>query len=149
MNKKQRQAAILDILSENEAETQQQLSALLAERGIFVAQATLSRDMHELKIQKLPTDNDVNCYYLGREREKIKYNMIFAQSVISMDYAQNIVVVKCHAGLADAACKVIDEHNFSLVVGTVAGDDTVFVLTKSENNAIRLITQLKQLTVYG
>lgn len=147
MNKKERQAAIIEILSENEAATQRELMALLEKRGYSVAQATLSRDMRDLRIQKSPSGGETGCYYLGNPGGDIGYDTIFARSAVSMDHAQNIVVVKCHAGMADAACKVIDEHSFPAVVGTIAGDDTVFVLTRSENDAVRLISQLKQLTV--
>lgn len=149
LNKKERQSAIIEILSENEAATQRELVELLAKRGYSVSQATLSRDMRDLKIQKSLSENEINCYYLGNAGEELGYDTIFARSAVSIDHAQNIVVVKCHAGMADAACKVIDERNFSAVVGTIAGDDTVFVLVRTENDAVRLITQLKQLTVYN
>lgn len=146
MKKKERQAVILRLISENEIETQNELKELLEREGISVAQATLSRDIRELSIKKSVSDDDVNCYLSGIEGKNIEYISIFAQSVISMDYAQNIVVLKCHAGLADAACKVVDEQNFGSVVGTIAGDDTVFIVTRSENHAVQLILQLKRLT---
>ena len=75
----------------------------------------------------------------------MRYNSIFAQSVISIDYAQNIVVLKCHPGLANAACKVVDDQKLGSVVGTIAGDDTVFILTKTENHAIALISALEKM----
>ena len=75
------------------------------------------------------------------------YNSIFAQSVISVDYAGNTVVIRCHAGMAPAACKIVDEKGFGLVVGTIAGDDTIFALTRSEKHALRLMEQLK--TMYS
>ena len=146
MRKKERQAAIMRIISENEIETQNELKALLEREGITVAQATLSRDMRELCIKKSVTDGDVNCYFSGMSAGEIEYSSIFAQSVVSMDYAQNMVVLKCHAGLANAACKVVDEQEFGAVVGTIAGDDTVFIVTRSENHAVQLISQLARLT---
>lgn len=146
MKKKERQAVILRLISENEIETQNELKELLEREGIGVAQATLSRDIRELSIKKSVSDDYVNCYSSGIGGEIVEYSSIFAQSVISMDYAQNIVVLKCHAGLADAACKVVDEQNFGSVVGTIAGDDTVFIVTRSENHAMQLIMQLTRLT---
>lgn len=146
MKKRERQAVILRLVSENEIETQSELKELLEREGISVAQATLSRDIRELSIKKSVSDDYVNCYNSGIGGENVEYSSIFAQSVISMDYAQNIVVLKCHAGLADAACKVVDERNFGSVVGTIAGDDTVFIVTRSENHAMQLIMQLTRLT---
>lgn len=145
MNTKQRREAILKIISENEIETQSELIGKLAEIGISAGQATVSRDIRELKISKRVSENDVNCYFFDDSDADMQYNSIFAQSVISMEYAQNIVVLKCHSGLANAACKVVDDCAFSSVVGTIAGDDTVFILTKTENHAISLIASLKKL----
>lgn len=133
------------LISENEIETQNELKALLEREGIAVAQATLSRDIRELKIKKSVSDDEVNRYFSGISPVGVEYSSIFAQSVISMDYAQNMVVLKCHAGLANAACKVVDEQDFGAVVGTIAGDDTVFIVTRSENHAVQLIAQLAQL----
>lgn len=146
MIKKTRQTAILRVISENEVETQNELRQLLKEQGISVGQSTLSRDMRELGIVKRTNENEVNCYYSGMSGADAEYNSIFAQSVISMDHAQNMVVLKCRAGLANAACAVVDEQGFPTVMGSIAGDDTVFILTKSENHAVQLIADLTRLT---
>jgi transcriptional regulator of arginine metabolism len=146
MDKKKRQAALLKIIAEREVETQEELSARLKKAGFEAAQATISRDMKELRITKGLSENGVNCYYVGSASLDVRYNSIFAQSVISMDYAMNTVVIRCHAGMAPAACKVVDEQKFGFVVGTIAGDDTIFILTRSENHAIQLIEQLKGLS---
>lgn len=145
MDKKTRQAAILKVISENEVETQNELQRLLSLKGIKVGQATLSRDIRELSLVKQPNADDVLCYYSGLKSADIEYNSIFAQSVISMDHAQNIVVLKCRAGLANAAGAVIDSADFPTVMGSIAGDDTVFILTKTENHAVQLIFDLKRL----
>lgn len=149
MNKKQRQQMILRIISENEVATQSQLESLLFERGVNVGQSTLSRDIRELNLKKTRSDSNYSmCYTSGGEYtawREITYNFIFAQSVISMDIAQNIVVLKCHPGMADAACKLVDEQNFDVVVGSIAGDDTVFILTKNEIHAESLFERLKRL----
>ncbi len=146
MKKKARQHMIMEIISQNEVETQNQLLELLRERGVETAQATLSRDIAELKIEKVMSDETgVARYFSGVTTEELTYSDIFAQSVISVDYASNIVVMKCHPGLADAACKVVDERKISSVMGTIAGDDTVFILTRTENHAKALSIQLSRM----
>lgn len=145
MEKKQRHAALLSIIAENEVETQQQLQMYLKKAGFRVTQATISRDMQELKINKGMSENGVNCYYSPAMGKSPAYNNLFAQSVLSMDYAMNTVVIRCKAGLANAACAVLDEQQSGLVVGTIAGDDTIFALTRSENHAVQLIEQLKKM----
>lgn len=147
MDKKNRHAAILRLISENEVETQNALQQLLSSEGINVGQATLSRDIRELSLVKRPNEDDVLCYYSGLESANVEYSGIFAQSVISMDHAQNIVVLKCRAGLANAAGAVIDNVGFPTVMGSIAGDDTVFILTKSENHAVQLLSDLKRLMI--
>ena len=147
MDIKKRREAIIKLISENEIETQSELIERLAKLGISVGQATVSRDIRELRISKHISENDVNCYFFEDSDRDMPYSSIFAQSVISMDYAQNIVVLKCHSGLANAACKVVDDRKLGSVVGTIAGDDTVFILTKTENHAIALISALEKMMV--
>lgn len=145
MDKKQRHAALLSIIVENEVETQQELQILLKQKGFRVTQATISRDMQELKISKGLSENGVNCYYSPAMGMSPAYNSLFAQAVVSLDYAMNTVVIKCRAGLANAACAVLDEQKFGFVIGTIAGDDTIFALTRSENHAVQLIEHLKKM----
>lgn len=145
MDKRERHKAILKVISENEIETQDELRQLLKRKGIKVGQSTLSRDIRELSIVKRLNENEVRCYYSGMSGAEVGYNSIFAQSVLSIDNAANIVVLKCRAGLANAACAVVDGQEFPTVVGSIAGDDTVFILTKSENHAAQLMTDLTRL----
>lgn len=145
MDKNQRQRLILKIISSQEVETQEQLGKLLQEAGCPTTQATVSRDMRELKIRKGMSENGVNCYYSPECENPPGYSSVFAQAVLSLDYAMNTVVIKCRAGLANAACVVLDEQNFGFVVGTIAGDDTIFVLTRTENHAVQLIELLRKM----
>lgn len=145
MNKRQRQALILSIITEGEVETQQELQILLKERGCRTTQATVSRDMREMHIAKRMSENGVSSYFSDAVGKTPEYNSIFAQAVISLDYAMNTVVIKCRAGLANAACAVLDEQQFGFVVGTIAGDDTIFVLTRTENSAVQLIELLRRM----
>lgn len=145
MDKKQRQRMILKIISSQEVATQEQLGELLAAEGCDTTQATLSRDMRELKIRKGLSENGVNCYYSPECSNPPEYSSVFAQAVVSLDYAMNTVVIKCRAGLANAACVVLDEQQLGFVVGTIAGDDTIFVLTRTENHAVQLMELLKKM----
>lgn len=145
MDKKQRQRMILKIISSQEVATQEQLGELLAAEGCDTTQATLSRDMRELKIRKGSSESGVNCYYSPECSNPPEYSSVFAQAVVSLDYAMNTVVIKCRAGLANAACVVLDEQQLGFVVGTIAGDDTIFVLTRTENHAVQLMELLKKM----
>lgn len=145
MNKRQRQALILSIITEGEVETQQELQILLKERGCRTTQATVSRDMREMHVTKRMSESGVSCYFCDAVGRTPEYNSIFAQAVLSLDYALNTVVIKCRAGLANAACAVLDEQQFGFVVGTIAGDDTIFVLTRTENSAVQLIELLRRM----
>ena len=145
MEKKQRQREILKIISSREVETQEQLGELLAQAGFPTTQATVSRDMRELRIQKGVSENGVNCYYSPEWENPPEYSSVFAHAVLSLDYAMNIVVIKCRTGLANAACVVLDEQQLGFVVGTIAGDDTIFVLTRTENHAVQLMELLRKM----
>lgn len=145
MDKKQRQRLILKIISSQEVETQEQLGMLLEQAGCNTTQATVSRDMRELKIYKGTSGSGINCYYSPECENPPEYSSVFAHAVLSLDYAMNTVVIKCRAGLANAACVVLDEQNFGFVVGTIAGDDTIFVLTRTENHAVQLMELLRKM----
>lgn len=143
--KKERQSLILSLIAENEIETQEELQQLLRERGYEVTQATISRDINELKIKKDNSDGGYSCYSVSSKHNPIQYNNIISQAVVEMDYAQNIVCIKCHSGLANAACAVLDSMALNFIVGTIAGDDTIFVLVRSEKHAVQLIEELKKM----
>lgn len=143
--KKKRQAEILRLITTHEIETQDMLLSLLKQRGYDVTQATVSRDINELNIEKAVSENGVNCYVKASRVHTVRFHNIISEAVVGIDYAMNIVSVKCHSGLANAACAGIDMMNLSYVVGTIAGDDTIFVLTKTETDARMLCSKLKEL----
>ena len=143
--KKKRQAEILRIISTNEVETQEMLLSLLRERGYDVTQATVSRDINELNIEKSVSANGVNCYAKAEKVHTVRFHNIISEAVVSIDFAMNIVSIKCHSGLANAACAGLDMMNLSYVVGTIAGDDTIFVLTRTESDARMLSRHLKEM----
>lgn len=146
--KKKRQAELLSIISENQVDTQDMLQEFLRQRGYEVTQATISRDINELNIEKTITDDGIYCYVKASKVQGahgVKFQTIFSQAVISIDYAMNIVSIKCHSGLANAACASLDLMNLGFIVGTIAGDDTIFVLVRTENDAKCLAEKLNEM----
>ena len=141
--KRQRHAEILALISEFEIENQEMLRRKLAERGYNVTQATLSRDINELSLEKALSENGVPCYMRTVNVSKRRFSNIFSQSVDHIDSAGNIVCVKCSPGLANAACAMLDAMNIDSVVGTISGDDTIFILVRTENDAKKLAARLK------
>ena len=130
--KNNRQAMILEIISQENIETQEQLLARLQERGIVSTQATMSRDIKQLHLIKEPAGQGVYKYAVSNNRTRLntadKLRTIFKESIVSVNYAQNIVVVKTIPGLAAGACEALDHMGVNGIVGTLAGENTVFVV---------------------
>lgn len=144
--KNKRQYKILDIIKMHDVETQEMLQNLLAEYGFNVTQATVSRDIKELRLVKKMTENGI-YKYAAPEENRFKKN-IFIDTVTGIDYAMNTVVVRCHTGMAQAACAALDSMDYNGIVGTLAGDDTIFVLMKTEAEARKVVKTFKEL-VWG
>lgn len=143
--KKRRQTEILSIIAEYEVENQEMLQLLLKERGYNVTQATISRDINELNLEKNISKTGVSCYMKAHRINTTHYENIFRQSVMRIDSAGNIVCVKCRSGLASGACATLDSMNIEYVVGTISGDDTFFILVRTENDARTLVSLLKKM----
>jgi len=144
--KKKRQAEILSIITEYEIENQEILREHLQKRGYNVTQATVSRDINELNLEKnISAETGASCYMKAHRSNSIHFENIFRQSVIKIDFAGNIVCVKCRSGLANAACATLDSMNIDYVIGTISGDDTFFILVKTENDARTLTGYLKKM----
>ena len=147
--KSQRQAKILEIISNKNVETQEQLLAALQKEGFRGTQATISRDIKELRIVKELTNLGTYRYTTsGSEISNTfssRMNTIFRECVVNFDYAQNIIVIRTLPGLASAAGSAIDAMNMSLVVGTLAGDDTVMVVMRDNNAAAAFCGEIKNL----
>lgn len=137
-----RQDAILRIIQTHDVTTQEMLCDLLRDAGFAVTQATVSRDIRQLKLQKKHTAAGVRCYARSAAAASAPNNLL-ADVVTRIDYAMNTVVVICHAGSAQAACAVLDRMQLQAVVGTIAGDDTIFLLTRSEQSAVQLVNLLE------
>lgn len=144
--KNKRHYKILDIVKMHDVETQEMLRDLLLEYGYKVTQATVSRDIKELRLVKKMTKNGVYKYAVPVGNQ-FKQN-IFTDTVLGIDYAMNTVVVKCHTGMAQAACAALDSMEYNGIVGTLAGDDTIFVLMRNEAEARKLVKTFKEL-VWG
>lgn len=134
--KNHRQEAILEIIGEQPVATQELLIQLLSDRGISTTQATLSRDIQQLSLVKQRDENGVYRYSLPASA--VAEKSFFEEAVLSVDYAMNTIVLKCRAGMAQGTCAAIDSVNHQGVVGTIAGDDTIFILVRSEADARKL-----------
>lgn len=146
--KKRRQAKILELISANEIETQEELQEILQSYGFEVTQATISRDIKELRLVKELSNKGRYVYSTGKKRnDNVAYRAggIFNESIISIDYALNTIVIKCFPGMANAACAAIDSMNPEEVLGTIAGDDTIFMLCRSEELAAAFTNQLRKI----
>lgn len=144
--KKRRQAKILEIISSNDVETQEELQEALTEYGYEVTQATISRDIKELRLVKDLSSKGRYVYSTGKKNsENVVHRAggIFSEAIISTDYALNTVVIKCFSGMANAACAAIDSMNLDEVLGTIAGDDTIFVLCRTEETAMLFTNKLR------
>ncbi|MBQ9956191.1 MAG: arginine repressor [Ruminococcus sp.] len=139
--KESRHRAILEIIEENPVATQELLIELLNKRGIKTTQATLSRDIQQLSLVKTRDENGIYRYILPLASETEKN--LFSEAVLSVDYALNTVVVKCKVGMAQGTCAAIDSVNHPGIVGTIAGDDTIFILVKTEEDARKLSKKFK------
>ena len=140
--RKKRLAAILQIIRENEIENQDMLIAELKKRGFEVTQATVSRDINELELEKSLSENGVSRYAKKNSSKSPNSGGVFPQAVTSVDYALNTVVLKCRPGWAGAACDAFDRMAFPQAIGTIAGDDTVFILARTEKDAKNLHEKL-------
>lgn len=140
--KKQRQKKILELIEKYEIDTQEMLKDYLEKENITVTQATLSRDINELSLIKTTTENGI-CKYTMPVKNHYDFPLIFSNSVIGIDHAMNTVVVKCHTGMAQAACATLDKMEYPKIVGTIAGDDTIFILMRTESDAADFSEELK------
>ena len=147
--KSQRQAKIIEIISNHNVETQEQLLNLLQDEGFRATQATISRDIKELRIVKELTGLGAYRYTVANSEVpstfSARLNTIFRECVTSFDYAQNIIVIRTLPGLASAAGSAVDAMNLSMVVGSLAGDDTVMIVMRDNNSAAAFCGEIKNL----
>ena len=139
----------MEIISLKDIETQEQLLEELRAAGFNSTQATISRDIKELRIIKELTSFGVYRYTSSTKETgnsfSAKLNTIFRECIISFDYAQNITVIRTLPGLANAAASAIDSMGMSVVLGTIAGDDTVFIVMRDGNAAAAFCGEIQNL----
>lgn len=145
-----RHSKILELISKYNIDTQEELAKKLSEDGYNVTQATVSRDIKNLKLIKVLDDSGVYKYAQSGTKETTasdkNLNSILVNSVINVDYAINTVVIKTHAGMAQAVGYVIDSMGLDEILGCVAGDDTILCITRSEKTARYLSEKITLLT---
>lgn len=136
-----RQMKILEIIEAEPITTQEELQKRLQEHHFEVTQATISRDIKTLRLAKALDKNGVYRYTVLKSEEKSdqmdRYLSILHDTIVEVDAAENMVAIKCHVGMANAACAALDEMRISQVVGTLSGDDTIFVLLRTSLDAKR------------
>lgn len=147
--KNERQERILQIIRENDVETQEELLTHLKGAGISSTQATISRDIKQLHLVKQPTGRGGYKYAVSAAKTHLnvaeKLRTIFRESITHVDYAQNIVVIRTMAGLANAACAAVDAMELPEIVGSLAGDDTTILILRSEAAAAELTEDLREM----
>ncbi len=146
--KAKRQAKILELIQKNDIETQEELSDYLEREGYHATQATVSRDIRELKLTKVAMRNGRQKYTVVAEDKKDmteKYNHVFQNGFVSMDMAQNILVVKTVPGMAMAVAAALDAMECHEIVGSIAGDDTVMCAVRTVEDTGVLMGRLKKI----
>lgn len=146
--KSQRQQKILELIAERDIETQEQLLMALQENGFRSTQATISRDIKELRIVKELSNTGAYRYTVSQNESASLFsrlNNIFRECVIKLDYAQNIVVIKTLPGTANAAGSAVDSMDTPYVVGTIAGDDTFIVIMRDTEYAKEFCEELRSI----
>ena len=143
-----RQSAILSIIEHQDIETQEELAAALREHGIAVTQATVSRDIKELRLLKVLSGHVGYKYATADKAEHgltDRFVRMFMDSVVSIRYAQNIVVLKTLSGSANVAAEAIDSMHWQEILGTMAGDNTILVVVHDETEAATVAARLEEL----
>ncbi|MCL1803211.1 MAG: arginine repressor [Eubacteriaceae bacterium] len=137
----ERQSKILSLIKANAIETQSELARILCENGMDVTQATVSRDIRELKLVKI-LDRETGLYKYSQQEESSSYDLrivnIFKEAVVSIDTASIFICIHTLTGMANAAAVAIDSMKNKDIIGCVAGDDTIFVMVRREEQAIAL-----------
>ena len=143
-----RHAKIIELIGKYHIETQEELADYLNREGFKVTQATVSRDIRDLKLTKIPAENGKQKYALHQESGNgmsEKYIRVLREGYLSMDMAQNILVIKTVSGMAMALAAALDAMNFHEIVGSIAGDDTIMCAVRTTQDTERLMKQLRKL----
>ena len=146
--KSKRHQKILELIQMNAVDTQEELLRLLRESGYEVTQATVSRDIKELRLIKTAASDGKYRYSTAVHKPQpdlsSQFYAFFNKSVYGVDYCKNFVVVKCHTGMANAGCEMLDTMNIDGIVGTLSGDNTFFVMMREDQLAQKLAEELSK-----
>lgn len=145
--KSERQEKIIEIIGSEDVETQEELTARLAEAGFSATQATVSRDIREMKLTKVATADGRQKYSVmtGQSADVLsKYQKVLATGIVSMDTAENIIVVKTVSGMAMAVAAALDNMEIPGLMGCIAGDDTIFCAVKNSRMAPEIISNIRK-----
>ncbi|RHP33306.1 arginine repressor [Lachnotalea sp. AF33-28] len=144
----ERHSKIVELIGKYEIETQEELADRLNEAGFNVTQATVSRDIRELKLSKIPGENGRQKYSVLKKIGDIpgeKYVRILKDGFANMDMAQNILVIKTVSGMAMAVAAALDALHFDEIVGCIAGDDTIMCAVRTVDDTILLMDKIRKL----
>ena len=143
-----RHAKIKEIIDNNKIETQEDLASALRHQGIDVTQATVSRDIRELNLSKVSVDGKRTRYATLTKDKPVasdKFLTVLKEGFVSMDMAQNILVIKTAPGMAMAVCAAIDALEWNEIVGSIAGDDTIMCAVRTVNDTLLVMNKIKKL----
>lgn len=146
--KRQRHEVVVDLINKYDIETQEELAAYLKEEGFEVTQATVSRDIRELKLSKIATGNGKQKYIILKNDDSHlgdKYIRVLRDGFVSMNMAQNILVIKTVQGMAMAVAAALDAMKFPEIVGCIAGDDTIMAAIKSTDETKVVIDKVNEI----
>ena len=146
--KTKRQSKILELIRKNDIETQEELLAYLLKDGYAVTQATVSRDIREMKLTKVSVNGGKQKYTtLNDTAEDLseKYVRVLRDGFVSMDMAQNILVIKTVSGMAGAVCASLDAMNIHEIVGSIAGDDTIMCAIRTTDDTVTIMKRLRKI----
>ncbi len=145
--KQTRHIRILELIEKYDIETQEELAEYLKKDGFAVTQATVSRDIRELKLTKIPTGNGRQKYAVLRQDDSHlgdKYIRVLKECFVSMDSAQNILVIKTGVGMAMAVAAAIDAMKFEEIVGSIAGDDTIMMAIRTVEDTQVVMRKIRE-----
>ena len=144
-----RHSKIIEIIKSRDIETQEELATMLKSSGFDVTQATVSRDIRELKLSKIAGETGRQKYTVFSGLSESSFNekliRVFKEGVLSIDYATNLIVLKTIEGMAMAVAACIDSMNYPEILGSIAGDDTIFCALRSEEDAASMIAKFKEI----
>ena len=146
--KTKRQSKILELIKKNDIETQEELLAYLLQDGYAVTQATVSRDIREMKLTKISTNRGKQKYAAlndAGEDMSEKFVRVLRDGYVSMDMAQNILVIKTVPGMAGAVCASLDAMNIHEIVGSIAGDDTIMCAIRTTEDTIAIMKKIRKI----